>query len=58
MSAFESITVYLDRMQQRLKISMKNGEPDFVSLVAEVGERALGLYGDVLGFARARRHVT
>ena len=28
----------------------ENGEPDFVSLVAEVGERALGLYGDALGF--------
>ena len=28
----------------------ENGEPDFVSLVAEVGERALVLYGDVLGF--------
>ena len=28
----------------------EDGEPDFVSLVAEVGERALVLYGDVLGF--------
>ena len=38
----------------------ENGEPDFVSLVAEVGERALGLYGDALGFESlsTTRHLT